>query len=43
MRTAGIWFDMLGTDARRIAEENPGVSMRQSTPTPDVTFERPLA
>jgi glyoxylase-like metal-dependent hydrolase (beta-lactamase superfamily II) len=36
MRTAGIWFDMLGTDARRIAEENPGVSMRQSTPTPDI-------
>jgi alkyl sulfatase BDS1-like metallo-beta-lactamase superfamily hydrolase len=36
MGTAGIWFDMLGTDARRIAEENPGVSMRQSTPTPDV-------
>ncbi len=24
MRTAGIWFDMLGTDARRIASENPG-------------------
>ena len=26
MRTAGIWFDTLGTDARRIAAENPGVS-----------------
>ena len=39
MRTAGIWFDMLGTDARRIAEQNPGVSMRQSRPTPDVTFD----
>jgi glyoxylase-like metal-dependent hydrolase (beta-lactamase superfamily II) len=38
MRTAGIWFDMLGTDARRIAEQNPGVSMRQSRPTPDITF-----
>lgn len=42
MRTAGIWFDMLGTDARRIAEENPGVSMRQSVPTPDVTFDTRL-
>jgi glyoxylase-like metal-dependent hydrolase (beta-lactamase superfamily II) len=38
MRTAGIWFDMLGDDARRIAQENPGVSMRQSEPTPDITF-----
>src|SRR5580704_13047683 len=37
MRTAGIWFDTLGTDARRIAQENPGVSMRQSEPVPDVT------
>jgi len=40
MRTAGIWFDMLGTDARRIAKQNPGVSMKQSTPTPDITFDR---
>ena len=39
MRTAGIWFDMLGTDARRIAKENPGVAMTQSQPTPDVTFD----
>ena len=39
MRTAGIWFDMLGTDARRIYEENPGVSMAQSEPTPDILFE----
>ena len=39
MRTAGIWFDMLGTDARRIARENPGVPMTQAEPTPDVTFE----
>ena len=37
MRTAGIWFDTLGTDARRIAKENPGVSMQQSEPVPDVT------
>ncbi len=37
MRTAGIWFDTLGTDARRIARENPGVSMHQSEPVPDVT------
>ena len=43
MRTAGIWFDMLGTDARRIAEQNPGVSMRQSEPTPDVTYDTRLA
>jgi len=42
MRTAGIWFDMLGTDARRIAEQNPGVSMRQSVPTPDITFDKRL-
>ncbi len=39
MRTAGIWFDMLGTDARRIASENPGVPMRQAEPVPDVTFD----
>ena len=37
MRTAGIWFDTLGTDARRIAKENPGVSMAQSEPVPDLT------
>ena len=41
-RTAGIWFDTLGTDALRIAEQNPGVSMRQSRPTPDLTFEERL-
>ena len=40
MRTAGIWFDTLGTDARRIATENPGVSMRQAEPVPDITFDR---
>jgi glyoxylase-like metal-dependent hydrolase (beta-lactamase superfamily II) len=42
LRTAGIWFDTLSTDARRIAQENPGISMRQSEPTPDVTFEERL-
>lgn len=42
MRTAGIWFDMLGTDARRIYKENPGVSMAQSEPTPDITFDERL-
>jgi glyoxylase-like metal-dependent hydrolase (beta-lactamase superfamily II) len=42
MRTAGIWFDTLGADARRIAMENPGVSMHQSEPVPDVTFDRRL-
>jgi alkyl sulfatase BDS1-like metallo-beta-lactamase superfamily hydrolase len=40
MRTAGIWFDTLGTDARRIAAENPGVPMRQSEPVPDITFDQ---
>ena len=39
MRTAGIWFDMLTSDARRIAKENPGVSMQQAAPTPDLTFD----
>ncbi len=43
MRTAGIWFDMLGTDAKRIHQQNPGVSMTQAVPTPDVTFDRRLA
>jgi alkyl sulfatase BDS1-like metallo-beta-lactamase superfamily hydrolase len=43
MRTAGIWFDMLGTDARRIAKENPGVPMTQSVPTPDITYTDRLA
>ncbi len=38
-RTAGIWFDMTGRDAIRIAGENPGVSMGQDTPTPDLTFD----
>jgi alkyl sulfatase BDS1-like metallo-beta-lactamase superfamily hydrolase len=42
MRTAGIWFDTLGADARRIATENPGVSMRQAEPVPDVTFDQLL-
>lgn len=37
-RTAGIWFDMLGTDAMRIAKENPGVPMTQAVPTPDVVY-----
>ncbi len=41
-RTAGIWFDMTGTDAIRIATENPGVSMHQDTPVPDRTFEERL-
>jgi glyoxylase-like metal-dependent hydrolase (beta-lactamase superfamily II) len=42
MSTAGYWFNTLGTDARRIAAQNPGVSMRQSEPTPDITFEQRL-
>jgi len=43
MRTAGIWFDMTGRDAISIAKRNPGVSQRQDTPTPDVTFDRRLS
>jgi len=39
MRTAGIWFDMLGAAAHRIHQENPGVSMAQSEPVPDILFE----
>jgi glyoxylase-like metal-dependent hydrolase (beta-lactamase superfamily II) len=42
MRTAGIWFDMLGTDARRIYKENPGVPMTQSEPVPDLLVDRRL-
>jgi len=42
LRTAGIWFDMTGRDAARIAEQNPGVSMRQDVPSPDLTFEERL-
>ncbi|MCB0993446.1 MAG: hypothetical protein KDB21_00045, partial [Acidimicrobiales bacterium] len=42
MRTAGIWFDMLGTVAQRIAAENPGVPMTQSEPTPDVLVDERL-
>lgn len=37
LRTAGLWFDMTGRDARRIAAQNPGVPMHQDTPVPDVT------
>ena len=43
MRTAGIWFDMLGTDAKRIYKQNPGVSMAQSAPVPDVLFDESLS
>ena len=39
IRTAGIWFDMTGRDAKRIAAENPGVPMHQDTPTPDLMFD----
>lgn len=42
MRTAGIWFDMLGTEARRIHKENPGVSMAQAEPTPDLLVDHRL-
>jgi alkyl sulfatase BDS1-like metallo-beta-lactamase superfamily hydrolase len=39
MMTAKIWFDVTGTNAKRIAMENPGVPMRQDAPTPDVMFQ----
>ena len=42
LRTVGIWFDMLADDAVRIAGENPGVSMTQSVPVPDILYERRL-
>lgn len=42
MRTAGIWFDMTGRDAARIAAENPGVPMHQDRPVPDITYEERL-
>ena len=34
MRTAGIWFDTLGTDARRIAAENPASQCASPSPSP---------
>jgi glyoxylase-like metal-dependent hydrolase (beta-lactamase superfamily II) len=37
-RTAATWFDISGTEATRIARENPGVPMTQDRPTPDLTF-----
>ncbi len=43
LRTAGIWFDMLADEVRRIAAENPGVPMDQATPTPDLLFDRRLS
>lgn len=39
MRTAAIWFDVSGREAKRIHHENPGVPMRQDAPTPDVAFD----
>ena len=42
VRTAMIWFGGLADDIARMAEENPGVSLHQSEPTPDVTFEQQL-
>ena len=37
-RTAKVWFDITGAAAQRIASQNPGVPMRQDSPTPDVVF-----
>jgi len=42
-RTASVWFDITGAEAIRIAQENPGVSMRQDKPTPDITFDQRLS
>jgi glyoxylase-like metal-dependent hydrolase (beta-lactamase superfamily II) len=42
LRTAAIWFDVSGRRAREIAAENPGASMRQDAPVPDVTFDHRL-
>ena len=39
LRTAAVWFDTSGRRAREIAAQNPGVSMRQDTPVPDLTFD----
>ena len=44
MRTAGIWFDMLGTDAKRIDRGEPRrVRCTRTEPTPDILFEDRLA
>jgi glyoxylase-like metal-dependent hydrolase (beta-lactamase superfamily II) len=43
MRTAGVWFDMTGADAIRIAKENPGVVSRQDKPVPDIKFSERLS
>ncbi|MSO60052.1 MAG: MBL fold metallo-hydrolase [Ilumatobacteraceae bacterium] len=37
-RTAQVWFDVSGAAAQRIASQNPGVAMKQDTPTPDIVF-----
>lgn len=37
--TAKIWFDVTGSNARRIAAENPGVPMAQDKPVPDLMFD----
>jgi alkyl sulfatase BDS1-like metallo-beta-lactamase superfamily hydrolase len=42
MRTAATWFDTTGRDAHRIAAQNPGVSMRQDEPSPDLAYETTL-
>ena len=42
-RTAATWFDVRGDAARRIAKENPGVSMAQDMPTPDLMFDTSLS
>jgi alkyl sulfatase BDS1-like metallo-beta-lactamase superfamily hydrolase len=41
-RTAGTWFDITGAAAMKIAAENPGVSLKQDVPTPDLMFDERL-
>lgn len=42
IRTAAIWFDISGRQAREFAVENPGVPLRQDRPVPDLTFDHRL-
>jgi alkyl sulfatase BDS1-like metallo-beta-lactamase superfamily hydrolase len=41
--TAMVWFGGLPDVIRRIGEENPGVSMEQDRPVPDLVFEDRLS
>jgi alkyl sulfatase BDS1-like metallo-beta-lactamase superfamily hydrolase len=43
MRTAATWFDTTGSDAAHIAAQNPGISMRQDEPAPDLAYDTRLS